>query len=64
MIALSRSALGIELLLTRLNAIRAIIIGMFILLGFVKNRRVHEVAVVLVGGLFLIAIGLTSLRGS
>jgi len=63
-VALSRSALGIEPLLTWLNAIRAIIIGMFVLLGFVKNPRVHEVAAVLVGGLFLIAIGLTSLRGS
>ena len=55
-ILLYRSLLGVEKPLTLINAIRIVVAGLVVTLGFTKSPRVHEGAVVLIGGLFPAAI--------
>ncbi len=55
-IAVYRSVLGVEKLFTLINGIRIVVAGLVVTLGFTKSPRVHEGAVLMVGGLFSVAV--------
>ena len=57
-IAFSRTLLGVERLLSPANGIRLVAVGFLVYLGFTKNPRVHEAAVLALYGLFSVFVAI------